>query len=131
MSDQDFDTPGAALQHYGVLGMKWGKSRAQGSSTQVIEARSRNRSASTQIRKADRDAAKTADAGERAVKNKQVQQMKLAQLKNPDRVLAARTTAGEKAALVILATPPVAVLAISGASARSRRIERKQEKNKY
>lgn len=131
MIEQEFDTPGKVLQHYGVAGMKWGKSRARGSTAQVKAARTRNYGAKYDIRKADAKAAKIADAGERAVKNKQVQQMKTARLKNPDRVLAERLTRGEKAAAVIFLTPPIAVAAIGATSAYSRRIERKQEKNKY
>jgi len=84
-----------------------------------------------EIAKADVAAAKTADAGQRAVKNLGVQKMKTARLKNPDRVLSTRMTRGEKAALLILFTPVIGIAAISGTSAQSRRIERKQDKNKY
>jgi len=131
MIEQEFDTPGAVLQHYGVLGMKWGKSRAPGSTAQIKAARGRKYATKAAISKADSKAAKIADAGERAVKNKEVQKMKTAQLKNPDRVLAERLTRGEKAAALIILTPPVALAAIAATSAYSRRIERKQEKNKY
>lgn len=111
--------------------MKWGKSRAQGSTAQIKAARGRKYATKAVINKADAKAAKIADAGERAVKNKEVQKMKTAQLKNPDRVLAERLTRGEKAAALIILTPPVALAAIAATSAYSRRIERKQEKNKY
>ncbi len=136
MIEQKFETPSDALQHYGVLGMKWGKSRASGSTVQIKEARGRNYKAKSDINKADAKAAKIVDAGERAVKNKQVQEMKTARLKNPDRVIAARMTTGEKAVtagigVVTVASLPLALSIIAGTSARSRRIERKQEKNKY
>jgi len=136
MINQEFTTPGDALLHYGVLGMKWGKSRARGSTVQIKQAHARDEAAKVAIRKADTNAARTADAGERAIKNMKVKEMKVARLNNPDRVLAARMTRGEKAAVLVVGKftfvgLPIAVGAIAGTSARSRRIERKQETNKY
>lgn len=131
MIEQEFETPGTALLHYGVAGMKWGKSRAGGSTAQVKGARSRDISRSQDIRKADHKASRIADAGQRSVANMEVKKMKTARFKNPDRVLSTRLTIGEKAAVALLFTPPIALVTIGATSAQSRRIERKQELNKY
>lgn len=134
MIEQEFETPGTALLHYGVAGMKWGKSRAQASTVQIKSARSRVYQEKEAFKKADKKAAETRDAGERAVKNLEVKKMKTNLLKNPDRVIANRLTRGEKAVFGLwgLASGGVLPLAAIGAtSATSRRIERKQELNKY
>lgn len=120
------------LEHYGVLGMKWGKTRARANGTEIRRAR---RSVAGQINKiADqRDKVKTEAKGseQRAKQQQKLKKMQVDFLKSPDRVTAHRLTRGEKAAAVILLTPAGAAAAIGVSSAISRRIERKQELKKY
>lgn len=133
----ELPTEEEALAHYGVLGMKWGKSRAKADAGQV---RSAQRSFDKKRTKYwdQQSAAKKHAKGtpERAQADKKSANMRVALLKDPDRVTAVRMTRGEKAAylamgLVVPPTLPVTALAIAGTSAASRRIEYKQDKGLY
>ena len=121
------------IEHYGVLGMKWGKTRARANGTQIRAARRR---VSNQINglgdQRDKVKAAKGTSKETSEKNK-LNKMKTDFLKNPDRVVAARLTRGEKAAILILAGPaaPFSIGAIAGSSAASRRIEQKQAQGAY
>lgn len=125
------------LAHYGVLGMKWGKTRARASSPDILAARRRTAAEQAKVRSADAKSARIADPQKRQEAKVEVGKMRAAMLNNPDRVIAARMTRGEKAATLALGfvIPGVglvpAAAAIGGFSARSRRIERKQELGKY
>lgn len=125
------------LAHYGVLGMKWGRRRATASSYQIKAARGRVATQSRKVHTAEERAARVKDPRERASAEKNAGKLKLKFLNNPDRVIAARMTRGEKAAALLLGAAALGVglapgaAAIAGTSARSRRIERKQEKHVY
>lgn len=133
----DLPTPEEALAHYGVLGMKWGKSRAKAGSASIRSARARTTRQKNNIDKQQDVINNKKGKGEAVSRDVQkLSSMKTSYLKNPDRVIAARMTRGEKVALGIvglLALPaaPIAVGAIAGTSAQSRRIERKQDLGKY
>ena len=111
--------------------MKWGRHRAKANGTQIRAAR-RNvrRQAEDVLDQKDKVKAKPKGSTQRAKEQKKFDKMKTDFLNNPDRVIAARLTRGEKIALAILATPAGAAGAIAGTSAVSRAIEQRQEKNK-
>lgn len=126
-----------ALQHYGVLGMKWGH-RRRANSDQIHNARIAVGKQKTQIQKQhDKVNALRPGTAGRATEAKRLSNLETSALKNPDRVIAARMTKGEKAASVlfsILLFPPalpVAAVGIAGTSARSRTIERRQDQGAY
>lgn len=121
------------LAHFGVLGMKWGKTRTKGDTGQI---RSAQRNFANERNKLwdQQSAAKKFKKGtkERAAADVKTGKLKVALLKNPDRVLAARLTRGEKVALAIIsiAVPPAlpgALATVVGSSVASRRIEKKQD----
>ena len=124
-------SPEESLEHYGVLGMKWGKHRAKANGTQIRAAR-RNvrRQAEDVLDQRDKVKAKAKGSTDRAKEQKKLDKMKTNFLNNPDRVIAARLTRGEKIVAAILLTPAGAAAAIGTTSAVSRAIEQRQEKNK-
>jgi hypothetical protein len=118
-----------SLEHYGVMGMKWGRHRAKADAYDIRTARASVAGKEAKYRQAVRKASKMRDTGEaRAAAMDKAKQMKVDLLKDPDRVIAARLTRGEKAVTILLG---VGIPAIAITSAHSRRIERKQEKGKY
>lgn len=125
------------LEHYGVLGMKWGQRRRKASTVQIKAARGRVATQSRKVALAEEKAARIKDPKQRASAEKAAGKLKVSFLNNPDRVISARMTRGEKAAAVILGVAFLGVgvapgvAAIGATSARSRRIERKQELHKY
>lgn len=119
------------LQHYGVMGMKWGKHRAKANSIDIKAARNRVQTQHHKLTDAHAKAQHIKDPVKRAEAMKGVAELKTSFLKNPDRVVAARLTRGEKIATALLLTPAGAGAVIGATSAVSRRIERKQELNKY
>jgi hypothetical protein len=123
------------IQHYGVLGMKWGQ-RKKYTSTEIKTARKDLRVKN----KAYRSEARKVNALKEGSKGRKVGEEKLAKmhkeyLKNPNRIAAIRMTKGEKIASVIFSANPVglgiAAAAVAGTSIASRRIESKQRSGAY
>lgn len=125
ISHEDYEK---ALKHYGVLGMKWGKTRAKGDGYDIRAARTRVVADKAKLSKAKRKAANVKDPVQREAARAEVQKMKVDFLNNPDRVLANRLTRGEKAVGLLLGfgVAPIAITSVA-----SRRIEQKQDKGKY
>lgn len=126
------------LAHYGVLGMKWGRTRTKATAGDIRKARNRLSVKQTKyVVQNDRvKAAKKSGNATKLAKEKQtLNKMKASFLKDPDRVTASRMTRGEKAAVFLLSVPTtggiVGVGAIAGSSAVSRRIEQKQDTGAY
>lgn len=115
------------LSHQGVLGMKWGH-RKMATASQIIAARgklnSQRKDLANQVDKVHDTTKKGTPARTKEVKK--LQEMHTTFLKNPDRVVAARMTRGEKAAALVLGGP-AGLAAILASSASSRRIEQKQD----
>lgn len=120
-----------ALQHYGVLGMKWGVTRQRASGSGIRAARTNVARQKTAVGKAELKihTARTDKDRKEAIKTHAA--LKMEMLNNPNRVVAARLTRGEKAASFLLLTPIGATALIGATSAVSRRIEYKQDKNRY
>lgn len=129
------------LSHYGVLGMKWGQ-RKKANSAQIRIAR-KNLAKKADAYEAQRDVAKAAKGTKKeATEKKKLGDIKASFLKDPDRVIAARMTRGEKAASLIFGVvgtgvtlSPIPLLvsagAVAGSSAVSRRIEQNQDVGRY
>lgn len=116
------------LAHYGVLGMKWGQ-RKKATTADIHTAR---RAMEGQRRQYGQLEDKmTYGSQENKAKNaaleKQMKKLDEHFAQDPQRAIAARTTRGEKAAMLILAGPIGAAM-IVGNSAIVRRIEYKQDK---
>ena len=93
------------LAHFGVLGMKWGKTRAKATSADVRAARSRVRGTKMKIEKQQSKINTLKGKGKATKAEEQsLAKMKNDFLKNPDRVISARMTRGEKAATALLAS---------------------------
>lgn len=124
MSEQVDDV----LAHYGVLGMKWGKTRVRATGPQIRSARRSVQKSAIKVADA-KSAVKAAPKGsaKRAKAETNLAKTKVDFLKNPDRVTAARLTRGEKAVVALFLTPAGAAGAIAGTSAVSRRIEFQQD----
>lgn len=123
------------LVHYGVAGMKWGKTRAKGSAADIRSAR-RTVARDQDKYKSAKNKVKAMKEGKAKVqKMKDLEKTKIKNLKNPDRVLANRLTRGEKAAVLAFSfftlTLPVGIGVVAGTSATSRRIEQKQATSAY
>lgn len=120
--------------HYGVLGMKWGKTRPKATGADIRNARVNLNAKQGELFKAQNDLKAKKKAGTATKKDQDaVGKMTTDFLKNPDRAIAGRLTRGEKAVFAILAVPTggTSLLTIAGTSAISRRIERKQETGAY
>lgn len=122
------------LAHFGVLGMKWGRTRAKATGSEIHAARRKIdalRSAHNVAVDQRRGTKKGTAAYTKA--NAKVQRIEKDFKNDPKRVIAARMTRGEKAAAIFLAAPTggVSLLAIGVSSAASRRIEKKQEDKAY
>jgi len=122
------------LAHFGVKGMKWGHRKATGS--QIVSARRRLRSESSAYRKDYKKYEKSAAGSEaRAKLEKNLRDRHQEYLKNPDRVIAARMTTGEKIAAAMFTSSGfgVGVTAgtIAGTAITSKVIEYKQATGAY
>lgn len=113
-----------AIQHFGVLGMRWGIRRhATGGEIRVA------RRSVARTKMAVEDAKANVRAGLAAKET--IAQAKLAHLNNPDRATAARITRGEMAVSTILLTPAPALVLITGSQFKSRAIESRQKVGYY
>lgn len=125
-----------AMAHYGVMGMHWGVTRAKATSSQIHTARQNVHRQSEKVMDQKRVIRLTKEGSTaRAIAEKKYSSMKLAQLNNPDRVVASRLTKGEKSVAIIagltVITPVAPILLIAGTSAKSRRVEYKQKTGAY
>lgn len=118
------------LKHYGVLGMKWGQ-RKTASGKEILAAR-RRLAKDQQHRLGQMDKLLDTKRGskERKSAEKKLADMYASFLKDPDRVIAARMTRGEKFAALIIGGP-IGLAGIAATSAHSRRIEAKQDAKAY
>lgn len=117
------------LEHYGKMGMKWGH-RKSGGAKDIRAARKALQPGLEKIKAAKRDVRSTGKgSAERVIANKALAKVKTEHLKNPDRVLANRLTRGEKTAAILLLQGGLGV--VLATSARSRRIEYKQDTGQY
>src|SRR5665811_1157654 len=118
------------MEHYGVLGMHWGVTRARATSRNVRSSRNQiTRKREALNKKSDQVHRNASGTPARKAGTKELAKMRMDYLKDPDRVTAARMTTGEKVAIALFLTPVAAAAAIAGTSARSRRIEYKQLNN--
>lgn len=122
-------SPEETLAHYGVLGMKWGRTRARATAGEIREARSRVNAQRGKLLSKEVAAIKASPGQEKKKAVVDANRMRARYLKNPDRVTAARMTRGEKAVFALLV--PGGLAAIAGTSAASRRIEYKQDRKMY
>lgn len=117
------------LLHYGVVGMKWGHRKARATSSDIKRARRGLRAQNDKYGQLE-DRMTYGKNENKALNDKLTAQMKKMDedfKKDPRRVIATRLTRGEKVAAVILGGP-IGVAVIAGTSARSRRIEYKQDR---
>ena len=120
-----------ALTHYGVLGMKWGKTRMKGDARDIRTARRNLENKQNDIFNQHEVIKRTKrGSAERTAAKKKQDAMIKKYNNDPDRVLAARLTRGDKALMLVLAGP-FGLIPIASNSAFSRRIERKQETGGY
>jgi hypothetical protein len=111
--------------------MKWGVTRQVATGGQIRSARHRVGLQKIAVTQARRNISSATTAKSKANAIQKHADLKMALLNNPDRVIAARLTRGEKIASFLLLTPAGATGLIAGTSAVSRRIEYKQDKNQY
>lgn len=134
-----------ALEHHGVLGMRWGHRKEGGgraANTRAKEAfirknpSSRKQASAIRIARASThlDITKYANAPRRSQKRKDLRKVTL---RNPDRATALRLTRGEKvvAAIIAVGLPGVGTAAVGSTVgtqvAVRRHIERKQARGGY
>ena len=117
-----------SLKHFGVLGMKWGRTRAKGTGAQIVGARDRLDARRRQIQTQDDKVLTTKGSKQKSEAAKLAKMFKEFD-ESPDRVLATRLTRGEKAVSLIVGGP-FGLIPIAMTSAVSRRIERKQDLGK-
>jgi hypothetical protein len=132
----DEKPPLEELAHFGVLGMKWGH-RKSATRNEIVGARRRLKEKSaaykTNYKKLD---ALPAGSRKKVLLENTLRRQHHAYLKNPDRVIAARMTRGEKFTSLLFAAESgpgitVSLASIAATSAASRRIEYKQDTGAY
>lgn len=115
-----------SLTHHGVLGMKWGH-RKKASTGDIHAARRKMNTYQTAHNAADRQRSGTKKGStERKRLDATINRIKKDHKEDPQRVIAARMTRGEKTAALIVAGP-FGLIPIAASSAVSRHIEKKQD----
>lgn len=121
----------AELAHHGVKGMKWGHRKA--SALEIRTARSNLHDQKSDISAQAKKAKAATGTKNASAENKKLSDMKASFLANPDRVIAARMTRGEKFLTIIggsIALPGAGLIPgtaiVLGTSARSRSIAKQQ-----
>lgn len=116
------------FMHFGVLGMKWGKTRVKATSDEIRTARDNLETRRGSYRDAQYDRNKTKEGtAERARADKKIAKLDENFKTNKDRVIASRMTRGEKAIMLMLGGP-LGLVPIVVSSAASRAIEQNQDK---
>lgn len=128
-SNKEFSTPQDALKHYGVLGMKWGRTRVRATGPQIRQARRNVQKKALAYHDQKAEVKASISAGQKAAARAKLDTLKSDFYKSPDRVIASRLTRGEKAVAAILL--PYGLTAIATTSVVSRRIEYKQDRGRY
>lgn len=122
------------IEHYGVLGMKWGVHKQRTTAQDIREAQNRLMVRSDKVyRQRKRRNAEKRGTPERAAQQRKLDKATRDFQNDPDRVTAARFTRGEKA-LLILGTPAtfgLSLAAIPVMNAVSLRIAYKQAHGLY
>lgn len=113
------------VEHYGVLGMKWGQ-RKKATGREIRGAQRRIGEKQNKLFDAQDAYKKNRTAKGKAALEKQTKDF----LNDPDRAIATRLTRGEKATLAII-SGPLGLATIAAVSAGNRVIERKQEDGSY
>lgn len=123
-----------ALKHYGVKGMKWGKTKVKPTTDEIKTARGAIAEKKWALEKQG-NKMKRAGKNTREAERAKYEEMKMDFLKDPDRVTASRLTTGQKVVGGVLAYSGVATVPIlayaGGRKAANLTIAKRQREGYY